>query len=150
MATETSAGELAVVRKDLEGVITGWNKAAERMFGFAAQEVIGHPLLLLIPPDCQAQETAILERLRHGLLIKRYQTVRKGKTGRRIAISLTVRRAVDGAAVIETIHELGQTTAAQEAQRVSTALGEVSATATSARYGGQTNKCFPKPDQALQ
>ncbi len=103
------------MKKDLEGVIRGWNKAAERLFGFAAQEVVGRPLLLMVPPDCQAQETAILERLRRGMLVKRYNTFRKSKHGRRIAVCLTVRRASDGVSVIETFQELSRSAPVQEA-----------------------------------
>ncbi len=70
MVTGSGTRRVAIIRKDLEGVITGWSKGAERLFGYAADEVVGRPLLLLIPPDCQVQETAILERLRRGMLVK--------------------------------------------------------------------------------
>jgi PAS domain S-box-containing protein len=80
----------AVISKTLEGVITSWNKAAERIFGYTAEEVIGKPVTILIPPDHEDEEPAILARLRAGDRIEHYETVRVRKDGRLIDISLTV------------------------------------------------------------
>ncbi|MGA2660812.1 MAG: PAS domain S-box protein, partial [Verrucomicrobiota bacterium] len=56
----------AIIGKDLNGIIISWNAAAERLFGYRAAEVIGRPISLIIPPDLQAEELILLDRLRHG------------------------------------------------------------------------------------
>ena len=80
----------AVISKTLDGIITSWNQGAERIFGYTADEVIGKPVTILIPHDCQDEEPAILARLRAGDRIEHYETVRLRKDGRPIYISLTV------------------------------------------------------------
>jgi PAS domain S-box-containing protein len=80
----------AIVSKNLDGVITTWNRGAERIFGYSAEEVIGKSVNILIPPDRQEEEPAIIARIRHGERIEHYETVRVHKHGRRIDISLTV------------------------------------------------------------
>jgi PAS domain S-box-containing protein len=80
----------AVVSKDLNGIITSWNRAAERLFGYQADEVVGKPVSILIPPERPDEEPAILARLRRGERIDHYETVRIKKDGRRFHVSLTV------------------------------------------------------------
>ena len=80
----------AVISKTLEGIITSWNKGAERIFGYTADEVIGKPVMILIPADHEDEEPTILARLRAGDRIEHYETVRVRKDGRLIDISLTV------------------------------------------------------------
>jgi PAS domain S-box-containing protein len=80
----------AIVAKDLNGIITSWNKGAERIFGYQAEEVIGKPITILIPPERQDEEPGILERIRRGERIEHYETVRQRKHGSRVDISLTV------------------------------------------------------------
>ncbi|HEY2083688.1 MAG TPA: PAS domain S-box protein, partial [Verrucomicrobiae bacterium] len=80
----------AIITKDLNGVITSWNRGAERIFGYNAAEAIGHPITILIPPDHINEEPRILERIRRGERVDHYQTVRQRKDGSRIDISLTV------------------------------------------------------------
>jgi PAS domain S-box-containing protein len=80
----------AIISKTLEGVITSWNKGAERIFGYTASEVVGKPVTILIPADHQDEEPAILERLRAGERIEHYETVRVRKDGSLADISLTV------------------------------------------------------------
>jgi PAS domain S-box-containing protein len=80
----------AIISKTLEGIITSWNKGAERIFGYTADEVIGQPVTILIPEGQEDEEPAILARLRAGERIEHYETVRVRKDGTRIAISLTV------------------------------------------------------------
>jgi PAS domain S-box-containing protein len=80
----------AIIGKDLDGVITTWNGGAERIFGYLAEEIIGKPITVLIPPDCQKEEEAIIERIRRGQHVEHYETVRQGKNGRLIDISLTI------------------------------------------------------------
>jgi PAS domain S-box-containing protein len=80
----------AIISKTLDGIITSWNQGAERIFGYSADEVIGKPVTILIPPDHADEEPAILARLRAGKRIEHYETVRVTKDGRYIDISLTV------------------------------------------------------------
>src|SRR5581483_1767422 len=84
------SAEDAIISKTLDGMITSWNPGAEKVFGYSAPEVIGKPVLILIPPDHQNEEPWILERLRKGERIEHYETVRKRKDGALIDISLTV------------------------------------------------------------
>ena len=81
---ETS--EDAIITKDLDGIITSWNKGAERIFGYEAYEMIGKPINLLIPPDRPDEEPSILARLRKGQRIEHYETVRRRKDGELIEI----------------------------------------------------------------
>jgi len=80
----------AIVSKDLNGIINSWNKGAERILGFTADEVIGQPVTMLIPPDRQAEETEILSRIRKGQRIEHFETLRRRKDGTLINVSLTV------------------------------------------------------------
>ena len=80
----------AIISKTLDGIITSWNKGAERIFGYTADEVIGKPVTILIPKDYVDEEPAILARLRAGKRIEHYETVRLRKDGRLLDISLTV------------------------------------------------------------
>ena len=80
----------AVISKTLDGIITSWNKGAERIFGYTADEVIGKPVTILIPPGHEDEEPTILARLRAGDRIEHYETIRVRKDGRMIDISLTV------------------------------------------------------------
>jgi PAS domain S-box-containing protein len=86
----------AIVSKTLDGVITSWNPAAERMFGWAAAEAIGRHITLIIPPERLAEEDMILDKLRHGENIDHFETIRQAKNGRRLNISLTVSPVRDG------------------------------------------------------
>ncbi|WGD51616.1 PAS domain S-box protein [Bradyrhizobium sp. CB1650] len=79
-----------IVSKSLDGVITSWNKAAERIFGFSAREAIGQPITIVIPEDRQSEEREILTRLRRGERIDHFETVRRRKDGSLVAVSLTV------------------------------------------------------------
>ncbi|HEX8617301.1 MAG TPA: ATP-binding protein [Thermoanaerobaculia bacterium] len=80
----------AIVSKTLDGIITSWNDGASRIFGYSAHEVIGKPVVILIPPDHQDEEPHILARIRRGDRIEHYETVRVRKDGALVDISLTV------------------------------------------------------------
>jgi PAS domain S-box-containing protein len=80
----------AIISKTLDGIITSWNKGAERIFGYTAEEVIGKPVTILIPADHPDEEPGILARLRAGERISHYETMRVRKDGTQINISLTV------------------------------------------------------------
>jgi len=72
LAAIAEASDDAIVGKDLNGVVTSWNKAAETMFGFTADEIIGHPITRVIPPDRIDEETSILDRVRRGERLVHY------------------------------------------------------------------------------
>src|SRR5262245_31319666 len=80
----------AIIGKNLDGIITSWNKSAERLFGYTAEEAVGKPITILIPPDRHNEEPTILARIKRGERIEHYETVRVRKDGRSIVISLTV------------------------------------------------------------
>lgn len=80
----------AIVSKDLNGIVTSWNASAERIFGYRAEEMIGQPILRIIPPELQDDEKRILEKLRRGERIEHFETVRVSKSGKRIDVSLTI------------------------------------------------------------
>ncbi len=80
----------AIVSKNLDGIITSWNKGAERVFGYTAEEAIGQPITIVIPQDRQDEERAILTRIRRGERIDHFETIRRRKHGSLIVVSLTV------------------------------------------------------------
>ena len=80
----------AIIGEDLDGTITSWNWGAQHIYGYSAQEVIGKPVTMLIPPERQHEEPSILERIRRGERIGNYETVRRRKDGSLVDISLTV------------------------------------------------------------
>ena len=85
----------AIISKDLNGIITSWNRGAERLFGYTAQEAIGQPVTMLMPPELFNEEPGILERIRRGESIEHYETVRCRKDGTLLEISLTVSPITD-------------------------------------------------------
>jgi PAS domain S-box-containing protein len=90
LASIVESSDDAIVSKNLDGVITSWNMGAERVFGYAAEEVIGQPITIVIPQDRQDEERTILTRIRRGERIDHFETVRQRKDGSLIAVSLTV------------------------------------------------------------
>ena len=90
LAAIVSSSDDAIVAKDLNGIITDWNGAAERLFGYTATEAIGQPVTMLIPPDRIDEEPEILSRIRQGDRIDHYETIRRRKDGTLIDISITV------------------------------------------------------------
>ncbi len=80
----------AIISKALDGTITSWNPAAERLFGYTADEMIGKPISVLMPEERHDDMEAILGRIRRGERVAHYETVRVSKTGRKIPVSLSV------------------------------------------------------------
>lgn len=90
LAAIIESSDDAIVSKDLNGIITSWNAAAERLFGYKPEEIIGQSILLLIPPERRHEEPRILDRIRRGDRIDHYETVRRRKDGTLFDISVTV------------------------------------------------------------
>jgi PAS domain S-box-containing protein len=84
------SSDAAIVSKDLNGVIVSWNKGAERIFGYSADEVVGKSTTILMPPNLQDEGPSLLEQIRRGECIDHYETKRRHKDGRLLDISLTV------------------------------------------------------------
>lgn len=80
----------AIIAKDLNSIILSWNPAAERIFGYTAEEAVGQPITMLIPQDRQHEEVDFISRLRRGERISHYETVRQKKNGELIPISVTI------------------------------------------------------------
>jgi two-component system cell cycle sensor histidine kinase/response regulator CckA len=89
LAAIVESSEDAIIGKDLDGIITSWNKGAERIYGYSAKEVVGKPVTILTPADRADETPPIMERLKRGERIDNYETVRVTKSGERINISLT-------------------------------------------------------------
>lgn len=90
LAAIVESSEDAIIAKDLNGVITEWNAAAERMFGYKPEEIVGQSVLTIIPPELQHEEPVILGKIRAGERIVHYETCRLHRSGRRVAVSLTL------------------------------------------------------------
>jgi PAS domain S-box-containing protein len=96
MAAIVDSTDDAIISKDLDGTITSWNTAAERMFGFSAAEIVGQSVRYLIPDGLQDEEDRVLSRIRRGERVERVETVRRRKDGALIPVSLTVSPIQDG------------------------------------------------------
>ena len=90
LAAVVESSDDAIITKDLDGNIATWNKGAERLFGYMAEEAIGQHITILIPPEYRDEENRIIERIRRGQRVDHFETVRQRKHGSRIEISLSV------------------------------------------------------------
>ncbi len=115
LAAIVQCSDDAIISKDLNGIITSWNRGAQNLFGYTAGEMIGQPVQRLIPEDRRDEEPRILERLRLGERIDHYETVRKRKDGSLVEISLSVSpikdregRIVGASKIARAISELKQ------------------------------------------
>ena len=90
LAAIVESSDDAIVSKDLDGIITSWNRAAEQMFGYTAAEAIGQSIRMLIPDGLESEEDMVLAKIRAGEKIDHFETVRQRKDGSQLSISLTV------------------------------------------------------------
>jgi PAS domain S-box-containing protein len=97
LAAIVESSDDAIISKDLNGVVTSWNRGAEAIFGYRAEEMIGRHISVLFPPDRLAEEDDILARLRRGERVDHFETVRRRKDGRDIDVSLTISPVRDDA-----------------------------------------------------
>ena len=111
----------AIITKNLDGIVTSWNAAAERLFGYTAEEMVGKPIRLLIPAERQSEEDRILAQLRNGESIDHFETIRVAKDGRRLNISLSISPVRDAAGTIVGASKIARdvtATRAVEAERL--------------------------------
>src|SRR5205807_6144972 len=90
LADIVDSSDDAIIGKTLEGIVASWNRGAERIFGYTAEEVLGQPITMLIPPDRVDEEPKIIDRLRRGERIEHFETVRRRKDGEEVDVSLTI------------------------------------------------------------
>lgn len=90
LASIVESSDDAIISKDLNGIITSWNGAAERIFGYSAEEVIGKPIAILAPPGRMNEMPIILEQIRQGQRVDHFETVRCTRDGRLLNVSLTI------------------------------------------------------------
>ncbi len=124
-AAIVASSDDAIISKDLNGVISSWNRGAERIFGYTANEAVGQPITMLIPADHADEETMILGRIGRGETVDHYETVRRRKDGTLLDISLTVSPIKDAqgriAGASKIARDITERKRAEEALRVSEA-----------------------------
>ncbi len=82
LAAIVASSDDVIVSKTLDGIVTSWNPAAERILGYTADEAIGKHIKLIIPPDRWSEEDEVLARIRSGERVDHFETVRRAKSGR--------------------------------------------------------------------
>lgn len=97
LAAIVDSTEDAIISKNLDAVITSWNKAAEKIFGYTAEEAIGQPITLIIPEDRLREEPEILRRIKNGERVRHFETIRRAKNGALLNLSLTISPIIDSA-----------------------------------------------------
>ena len=90
LAAIVASSDEPIISKDLNGIITSWNEAAERIFGYKSDEIVGRSILQLIPPELHYEEDEILGKLRAGERIDHYETIRMRRNGDRFPVSVTI------------------------------------------------------------
>lgn len=121
LAAIVDSSDDAIVSKDLDGTVTSWNRGAERLFGYTAAEMVGHPLRVIAVPGSD-EMPRILERIRQGERIEHYETTRRRKDGSFVSISLTVSPIRDGSGKIigasKIARDIGERKRAEERQQL--------------------------------
>jgi len=163
LAAIVASSDDGIVSKDLHGIVTSWNAAAERIYGYPAEEIIGRSKALVIPPDLPNELATILDKIRSGERIEHYDTVRRRKDGARIQVSISVSPVRDakgriiGAATIardiserkqlemrlseetktlEIIHDVGQRLSAElDLEKIIQAATDAATQLTGAQFG---------------
>ena len=100
LAAIVESSDDAIISKDLNGIITSWNRAAERIFGYMAGEAIGRPVTIIIPPERRNEEQVVIARIRFGKSVEHFETVRVRKDGTPIEVSISVSPIRDAAGTI--------------------------------------------------
>ena len=128
LAAIVESSQDAIVSKGLDGTVTSWNPGAERMFGYSAQEMIGRPIMTIIPDSHRHEEDMILARVRLGERVEPFDTVRRHKSGRLLHVSLTVSPllSTDGTIIGASKIARDITDRKEAEQRINTLMGELS------------------------
>jgi PAS domain S-box-containing protein len=117
LAAVVESSDDAIITKTMEGVITTWNRGAERLFGYSAAEVIGKPMLMLFPPEFMNEESKILARIGHGEPVDNFETIRLRKDGKSVDISVVISLIKDSSSAIigasDTARDITQQKAAE-------------------------------------
>jgi PAS domain S-box-containing protein len=100
LAAIVESADDAILSKDLNGVITSWNRAAERTFGYPEEQMVGASILVLVPEELRPEEEVILRKIRNGERIDHYETIRVAKDGRRLNVSLTISPLRDASGMV--------------------------------------------------
>ena len=128
LAAVVDSSDDAIIGKDLNGIITAWNRGAEKIFGFSAAEVMGKPMLMIFPPDRVNEESDILARIARGESVEHFETVRVRKDGAKIDVSVTISPIRDGSGAIvgasKIAHDITLRKQAEEAVQKSLAASE--------------------------
>src|SRR5262249_10667387 len=95
-AAIVASSDDAIVSKTLEGIIVSWNQGAEQLFGYSADEAIGQHITLIIPPELHQEEEEIIQKIRNGVPIQHFETMRVRKDGTRVYVSLSISPVKDG------------------------------------------------------
>ncbi len=135
LAAIVESSDDAIVSKDLNGVVTSWNRCAERLFGYSAEEMIGSPITKIIPPELQDDERRILAAIARGERIEHFETVRLAKGGEEIEVSLTISpvkdetgKIVGAAKIARDITQRNQTERALRTTEKLASVGRLAAT----------------------
>ena len=126
LAAIIESSDDAIVSKDLNGVVTSWNRGAEAIFGYRAGEMIGRPISVLFPPDRLQEEDRILAQIRRGERVEHFETMRRHKDGRDIDVSLTISPVRDHCGRIIGVSKIARDIS--ERKEAETALREFSET----------------------
>jgi PAS domain S-box-containing protein len=108
LASIVQSSDDAIISKNLSGMITTWNRGAERIFGWTEREALGQPIFLIIPKELYEEEQRILERLRRGERIDQLEAQRLRKDGSRVSLSLTISPVFDSEGVIIGVSKIGR------------------------------------------
>src|SRR5207245_2744419 len=123
LAAIVESSDDAIFSKTLDGLVLSWNKGAERLYGYSAQEMIGKPIHTIVPAEHRPEWEEIMHRLREGHRLEHFETLRSRKDGRRIDVSITVSpvRDADGKIIgASTIaHDITERNQMQEQLRAS-------------------------------
>jgi len=127
LASIVESSDDAIVSKTPDGIIRSWNRAAEALFGYSAEEAVGRPITLIVPPERVEEETEILRKLRRGERIDHFETVRVAKDGRRIDVALTISPIRDGNGIIVGASKIARDITEQKASELAQqrAIGEL-------------------------
>ena len=117
LAAIVTSSDDAIISKDLNGIVTSWNRAAEQMFGYTADEAVGQSIFAIIPDDRRGEEEFVLGRIRSGVGLEHYETIRRRKDASLLDVSLTVSPIRVGGTVDRRIEIARDITAAKRLER---------------------------------